>query len=105
MLLIQVYSRFGYALHYAITACMLSAVNAVDVCSMDTSFVVFTNFTVDGESSNGTASNVAFCRKQCVDVEIPDMFSFDVDNGVCKCYTWPIHLTNTENAVPLYIAG
>ena len=108
MLLIEVYPYFHIPVmirDYTILAYMLTIANAVDICSMETSFVVFTNFTVDGESLNRTTSNVAICRKHCVDVEIPDIFSFNADNGVCKCYTWPVHLTHMEHAVPLYISG
>ena len=95
--------------HYATLACMFSVVNAVEVCRED-SFAVFTNFTVDGESLNGTdfngtASNVAFCGKQCTGVGIHDMFSFNADNGLCRCYTWPVVLMYTEHSVPLYISG
>ena len=102
MLLLQVYVMFR---HYVILTCTLSIVNAVDVCHMERSFVVFTNYTVEGESLNGIASNVAFCRKHCADGGIHDVFSFNADNGVCKCYTWPVNLIHTEHAVPLYISG
>ena len=90
--------------HYTILACMFSVVHTVEVCRVD-SFAVFTNFTVDGESLNGTVSNVAFCSKHCTDVGVHDVFSFNADNSVCNCYTWPVTLTHADHAVPLYISG
>ena len=86
--------------------CLLSAIGASGVCGGDR-FTVFTNFTI-GEPDEAvvfTVSGVAFCSKQCRDAGVHEVFTFDQGSSLCRCYTWPLNLVNTENAQPIYMSS
>ena len=52
------------------------------------------------------ATNVLVCMKKCQNSGFHELFSFSQDILVepCKCYNWPasIHITDIDNAVPVY---